>query len=94
MTRGRMHDARHNHMVPLVPAWNVRGKLLDKVIAFHADIGAPMKAHSMFDNHAWRGTHLDADLIEMLTTCQMLHQHGTGLVYLLLTCLRRRQQGK
>jgi hypothetical protein len=55
MTHARSQPSRtllnreYPHQV-LVPSWNVRGKLFEKVDAFHVQIGAPMKKRSIFKN--------------------------------------------
>jgi hypothetical protein len=36
-----------------VPSWNVRGKMFEKVDAFHAQIRAPMKKRSIVKNDSW-----------------------------------------
>src|SRR5215510_9937129 len=66
MTRARGQPSRtsinreYPHQV-LVPAWNVRGKIIDKVIAFHADIGARMTTRSQYKNDSWHVLYCFAD---------------------------------
>jgi hypothetical protein len=51
--RGQLSRTLLNREYPhqvLVPSWNVRGKLFEKVDAFHVQIGAPMKKRSIFKN--------------------------------------------
>jgi hypothetical protein len=37
----------------LVPSWNVRGKMFERVDAFHVQIDAPMKKRSIFKNDSY-----------------------------------------
>jgi len=53
-------NREYPHQV-LVPAWNVRGKRLDKVIAFRADIGARMTTRSQYKNDSWHELYCFAD---------------------------------
>jgi hypothetical protein len=58
MTRARgqssssLLDRKYPHQV-LVLAQKVVGKALDKVIAFHAELGVPVKTHSIRKDDRW-----------------------------------------
>jgi hypothetical protein len=76
MTRARGQPSRtllnreYPHQV-LVPSWNVRGKMFEKVDAFHVQIGAPLKKRSTLKNDSWHELYCfarrhDADSFQQL----------------------------
>jgi hypothetical protein len=76
MTRARGQPSRtllnreYPHQV-LVPSWNVRGKMFEKVDAFHVQIGAPLKKRSTLKNDSWHELYCfarrhDADAFQQL----------------------------
>jgi hypothetical protein len=66
MTRARGQSSRtllnreYPHQV-LVLAQKVVGKALDKVIAFHAELGVPVKTHSIRKDDRWHLLYCFAD---------------------------------
>jgi len=69
MTRARGEPSRsllnreYPHQVLLL-AETVAGKTLDRVIAFHTELGLPVRCRSVFKNDTWHALYYFADEVD------------------------------